>query len=154
EQRKKHLQAVVALDPDHAEARKALGYHRYGTRWLTPEEHMQSIGYIRYKGGWRLRQEIEIDSRETQYELAVKKLRKDIRLGLNQVATGGRLADTAEQSLNAIHEPAAAPALAEILADSHEPKPIRQRCLDILTRLPPRLATQTFLNIAVNDPDA
>jgi hypothetical protein len=153
EQRKKHLQAVIALDPDHAEARKALGYQRYGKSWLTPEEHMQSIGYIRYKGAWRLRQEIEIDSRETQYELAVKKLRKDIRLWLDQVANGGRMADAAEQNLNAIHEPAAAPALAEILGDPQRPKAIRHRCLAILSKLPPGLATRTLFRIAMADPD-
>jgi hypothetical protein len=153
EQRKKHLQAVVALDPDHAEARKALGYQRYGKSWLTPEEHMQSIGYIRYKGTWRLRQEIEIDSRETQYELAVKKFRKDIRLWLDQVTNGGRRADEAERNLNAIVEPEAAPALTEIVGDPQWSKQVRQRCLAILAKLPPRLATATLFKVAMTDPD-
>lgn len=154
EQRKKHLQAVIAIDPDHTEARKALGYQRYGSHWLTPEEHMQSIGYIRYKGAWRLRQEIEIDSRESQQELAVKKLRKDIRMWLNQATNGGRIADAAERNLNAIHEPEAAPALAEILADPQEPKAIRRWCLTILAKLPPGLAKQTLMSVAMNDSDA
>src|SRR5262245_55089223 len=85
EQRKRHFQAVINLDPNHAEARKALGYQRYGSRWLTQEEHMQSQGYMRYKGAWRLKQEIEIESREQSDELATKKLRKDIRMWLEQV---------------------------------------------------------------------
>jgi hypothetical protein len=100
DQRKRHLQAVIALDPNHEEARKALGYQKFGSRWLTQDEHMQSLGYLRYKGAWRLRQEIEVASRQEQEELAVKKLRKDVRLWLDQIASGGRLAESASRSLN------------------------------------------------------
>jgi len=114
---------------------------------------MQSIGYIRYKGTWRLRQEIEIDSRESQQELAVKKLRKDIRVWFGQVTGGGRQAEAAERNLNAIQEPEAAPALAEILADSQESKSVRLRCLSILAKLPPGLATPTLCRIAMNESD-
>lgn len=154
EQRKRHLQAVIAIDPDHAEARKALGYQRRGTRWLTQDEFMHSVGYVRYKGAWRTRQEVEIESRQTQQDLAAKKLRKDIYLWLEQVANNGRLKDTAEKNLNALADPEAAGALAEILGDSQQPLVTRRRCLDILKRLPPGVATGTLVRLALNDPDA
>ncbi len=154
EQRKRHLNAVIALDPNHADARRALGYQRFGSRWLTQEEHMQSQGYVRYKGSWRLKQEIEIDSRQTQQELAVKKLRKDIRLWFEQLASGGRYADSAGRNLTAINQPEAAPALAEVLGDTQQSRSIRQRALEMLTKLPPGLASATLVRIALNDPDA
>src|SRR4051794_21854463 len=47
EQRKRHLQAVLALDPNHAEARRTRGYQKHGSRWLTQDEFMQSVGYVR-----------------------------------------------------------------------------------------------------------
>jgi len=153
EQRKRHLAAVIALDPNHAEARRALGYQRFGSRWLTQDEHMQSLGYTRYKGAWRLKQEIEIDSRQTQQELAVKKLRKDIRLWFEQVASGGRLADLASRNLSAIDQPEAAPALAEVLADTQQPRSLRMRALEILSKLPPGLASVTLVRIAMNEAD-
>jgi len=153
EQRKRHLAAVIALDPNHAEARRALGYQRFGSRWLTQDEHMQSLGYMRYKGNWRLKQEIEIDSRKTQQELAVKKLRKDIRLWFEQVATGGRLADLASRNLSAIDQAEAAPALAEVLADTQQPRSLRMRALEMLSKLPPGLASSTLVRIAMNDAD-
>jgi hypothetical protein len=153
EERKRHLQAVIAIDPNHVEARKALGYQRFGSRWLTQDEHMQSLGYVRYKGTWRLKQEIEIDSRELEAELTTKKLRKDIRMWFEQVASGGRLADVADRNLNALNDPAAAPALAEILGDAEQPRAVRQRCLTILAKLPPGLATGTLVRIAMNDHD-
>src|SRR4029079_15345572 len=52
EQRRRHLQAVIGLDPNHAEARKALGYQKHGSRWLTQEEFMQSGRYARTQGSW------------------------------------------------------------------------------------------------------
>jgi len=153
EQRKRHLQAVIALDPNHAEARRALGYQKRGSRWLTQDEFMQSVGYVRYKGAWRTRQEIEIESRETQQELAAKKLRKDINLWIDQIASGGRLHDTAEKNLNAINDPTAAPALAEIIGNSEQPRALRKKCLEILAKLPPGLATGTLVRVAMDDSD-
>lgn len=154
EQRKRHLQAVIALDPNHAEARKALGYQRRGTRWLTPEEFMQSVGFVRYKGAWRTRQEVEIASRQVQQELNAKKLRKDIFMWLEQVASNGRLRDAADKNLTALEDPAAAPALAEIIGDDQQPLAARKRCLEILSRLPPGMATGTMVRVAMNDADA
>jgi hypothetical protein len=154
EQRKRHLQAIIALDPNHEDARKALGYQRFGSRWLTQDEHMQSLGYMKYKGAWRLKQEMEIASRQEQQELAVKKMRKDIRMWFEHVASGGRLADAANRNLNAIHDPEAAPAIAELLGDSQQPRAVRQRCLDILAKLPTIAATPTLVRIALTDSDA
>jgi hypothetical protein len=153
DQRRKHLQAVITLTPDHVDARKALGYQRYGSRWLTQEEFMTSQGYQRYKGSWRLPQEIAIEIRQTERELAVKALRKDVFRWFDQVARGGRYADTAERELAALNDPDAAPALAEILGDTQRPKSMRKRALEILTRLPPGLATTTLIRIALNDTD-
>jgi hypothetical protein len=153
EQRKRHLQAVLAIDPNHAEARRALGYQRHGSRWLTQDEFMQSVGYVRYKGAWRTRQEIEIESRETQQELAAKKLRKDIYLWIEQIATNGRQRETAEKNLNAINNPAAATALAEIIGDSQQSRAVRKKCLEILAKLPPGIATGTLVHVAMNDSD-
>src|SRR5205823_630761 len=125
----------------------------FGSRWLTQDEHLQSLGYLKYKGAWRIKQEIEIASGQEQQDLAMKKLRKDIRLWLDQVTAGGRLADTASRNLNALRDPAAAPALAEILGDSQQPRPVRKRCVDILSKLPTTAASLTLVRIALNDPD-
>jgi len=151
EQRKRHLQAVLAIDPNHAEARRTLGYQKHGSRWLTQDEFMQSVGYVRYKGAWRTRQEIELESRETQHELASKKLRKDIYMWIEQIASGGRQRDNAEKNLNAINDPAAAGALAEIIGDNQQSPTVRKKCLEILAKLPPGLATATLVRVAMND---
>jgi hypothetical protein len=153
DERKTHLAAVIALNPNHGEARQALGYQKFGSRWLTQDEYMQSQGYQRYKGAWRLRQEVEIESRERQNELAQKQWRKDIRRWFEQVIDGERHRDAAARSLSQIQDPLAAPALAEILADGKESRAIRKQCLELLGRLPPGLATAVYVRIAMNDAD-
>lgn len=152
-ERKRHLQEVLALDSDHAEARKALGYQRLGSRWVTQEEYLQSQGYVRHNGAWRLRQEVEILTRQAQEEVATKQWRKDIRRWLEQVASGGRYAASAAQSLENIRDPLAAPALAELVADPKQPRAVRLKCLELLGKLPPGLAAGVLLRVALEDSD-
>ena len=71
-QRTKHLERIVQLDPDHAEARRALGYSRVKGKWVTVEEGMDAQGRKRYKGAWRLPQEIELMESARKEELAQK----------------------------------------------------------------------------------
>src|SRR5690606_22816253 len=49
-----HWQHVLRHDPDHAEARRALGYSRIRGEWMRPDEFKARQGYQRYKGQWRL----------------------------------------------------------------------------------------------------
>lgn len=58
-QRQAHLERVIELDPEHAAARRALGFQKHSGRWVTQEELMTERGYVRYKGRWRLPQEIK-----------------------------------------------------------------------------------------------
>lgn len=59
-----HLSRVLELDPDHAEARKLLGYQKQGGRWMTQDERMAARGLVRYGGDFRTPQEIELIERK------------------------------------------------------------------------------------------
>ncbi len=50
--KKKHLAAVVKLDPDNAEAHRLLGHERYGGKWLTREEALKAKGWVQVEGRW------------------------------------------------------------------------------------------------------
>ncbi len=43
---------VLRIDPDHAEARQALGYVRQGTTWITKEELHRRRGEVFFEGRW------------------------------------------------------------------------------------------------------
>jgi hypothetical protein len=79
-QRKRHLAEVIRLEPDHKEARTALGYSLYGHKWMTQEEYLNSRGYVRYKGSWWTRQNMALDIAGQEHEEAVKKWRRQIKI--------------------------------------------------------------------------
>ena len=70
--REKHLKRILELDSDHEQARRGLGYSQVDGQWMTQEEAMTKQGYRRYKGRWRLPQEIELMEEERKQDLAEK----------------------------------------------------------------------------------
>ncbi len=153
DERRRHLTAVIGIDPNHAEARRVLGYTLYGSRWMTQNEFLASRGYVFHKGQWRLQQEIEIELASRERELAVKELRQLIRRNFDHIADGNRHAADAERFLNGLRDLNAAPALVDLLADKKQPRAVRLRCLEILGRLPPGLAIPTLVKVAMDDAD-
>ena len=79
-QRKKHLQRVIELDPNHVEARHALGYGRIKGEWVNQDEKMAAEGYQRYKGGWKTSQEIELLESKHKQDLVTKEWYRKIKL--------------------------------------------------------------------------
>ena len=43
---------VIALEPDHEGARRALGFRRLGERWVTDEAFWTALGYVKFQGRW------------------------------------------------------------------------------------------------------
>jgi hypothetical protein len=59
-QRTEQLEAILALDPDHEAAHKALRHTFHNGEWLSQEELMRSRGYIRHKNRWVTQQELDL----------------------------------------------------------------------------------------------
>jgi hypothetical protein len=53
------LRKAISLDPDHAEARKALGYEKVEGKWLEGDELMVARGYVKLNGRWLKRETAE-----------------------------------------------------------------------------------------------
>jgi hypothetical protein len=150
-ERKLHLQKVVELDTEHAQARAALGFGRVGDRWLTMDDVMTGLGYVRAGGVWKTPQQLELEVAARENELATKKLRREILMWIDQL--GGSRAESALASLRAIRDPRAAPTLVELLEDTDRPRDVRLLALDILGRLPPGLAAQAVIRLAMDEKD-
>ena len=69
-QRQAHFRRVIELDPNHAEARRTLGYSQVDGQWVTYDEVMIKRGYVRHNGKWMLPQEIEIAENKQKLEAA------------------------------------------------------------------------------------
>jgi len=113
--RKTHLQRVIELDPDHVQARRALGYTQVGSEWKTQEQRMLEQGYVRYKGRWLLPQQVELIERERQEDLAEGEWKQKLKLWRDWLGT--EKTRVAERNILEIDDPFAVKALADGLED-------------------------------------
>ena len=118
-QRKAHLKRVIELDPNHADARHALGYSQIDGQWTTQEESMTKQGYRKYKGRYRTAQEIEILESKRKTELAEKEWHQKIKRWRSWL--GGSADQQARDNITGITDAAAVRALATGLRDDKEP---------------------------------
>jgi hypothetical protein len=55
---------VIAVMPDDAEAREALGFVQVDGRWVTEEEGYRARGYVKYDGEWMTPAEVQVAQSE------------------------------------------------------------------------------------------
>jgi hypothetical protein len=148
-QRQFHLEQALKFDPDHEPARLALGYAKHGSQWLKPDEYMQKQGYVRYRGAWRLKQDVELESRNTTQELAEKEWRQKIKMWRGWL--GKKRDAEARRQIASIKDPAAVVGLVEIITDAGEPRELRQDCLEVLERIPGGAPTGVLIKLALTE---
>lgn len=149
-ERKRHLQAALDIEPNHEQARAALGFGRVGDRWMTMDDVMLSLGYVRAGGVWKTPQQVEIEVAKRENDLAIKRLRRDILMWIDQLSGSRR--ETAIENLRSLRDPRAGPTLVE-LVKKERPREIRLLALDMLSRLPPGLGGQDVINLAMDEKD-
>jgi hypothetical protein len=109
-QRDTHLERIIELDPNHAEARRGLGYSQIDGQWVKRDELMISRGYERYKGRWRTRQEIELLKNKQKQEQTEKDWCQKVERWRSWL--GSDRGEAARQSILEINDPVAVKALA------------------------------------------
>lgn len=120
-------EAVMALDPDHVEAREALGYVQQDGLWMTRDEAMTARGFVRYKNEWITKAEKERREAEDRVHVLLMKA----------VGHDAKVAEAAKAELDTI-PPAyrVSGALAKV-GDSQ--RPIRRLAIDLIGAAMPGL---------------
>jgi len=149
-QRERHLRRVVELDPDHVAARHALGYSQVDGRWVTREEIMLERGYVRYKGQWRLPQEVQL--LEEQQKLAAAQQEWFLKLKRWRAWLGGDRHAQAEENIRSINDPMAVKALAMGLRDEEDPH-LRTLYIAALGNIDDVDAARALAIAAIADPE-
>jgi len=148
-QREVHLRRIIELDPNHAEARRALGYSQVEGQWATRDEVMTQRGYVKYKGQWKLPQEIELlegkrklESNQQEWFQKLKRWRGWLGSDREQEAC---------ENIRTIGDPVAVRALAIALRDDEAP-PARLLYIEALAKIDTPEAAQALAIASISDP--
>ena len=151
EQRTMHLKRVLQLDPDQADVRRALGYHKVKDQWMTRDEEKADQGLVKRDGIWITPQRAEIlDSQKKQLK-AEADWRRKISTWRNWL--DGKQAEQAKRSLRAIDDPMAITALTERLTKKREARTdARLLYVEALAHINTQMARGTLAASAIDDP--
>lgn len=115
-----HLERIIELEPDHEQARTALGYFPRDGQWKTREQLKEEDGYVWYKGKYRLPQEIQLMQEKKSVEAAEGDWMKKLKLWRGWLFTP-KYHQRARDSIRHVDDPYAVKALASALeSDSRD----------------------------------
>ncbi|MEX0819268.1 MAG: hypothetical protein WD070_06735 [Pirellulaceae bacterium] len=150
EQCEQHLLRAIELDPDNEAARRELGYSEIGGQWVKKEAHLQRQGYVRYKGKWRLSQEIELAEQRQTEDLAKKDWYVKLSRWRSQLNNAGRQA--ALDNIRQVRDPLAIEAIGRLLQVERDRR-MRLIYVEVLGKIPDNQASVALVEIALSDRD-
>ncbi|UUO05241.1 HEAT repeat domain-containing protein [Blastopirellula sp. J2-11] len=152
-QREHHLQQILAMDPNHADARHALGYILRRGEWIIPNQWNQNQGMIRRNGKWMYPQDVMLSERAEKYEDGANDWRVKFRSYLLQMRRGGEKAAKVQAEIAAIKDPLATQPLIDMLKDDKY-QGMRELLIDALGNLENGASTLALTQVALDDPSA
>jgi hypothetical protein len=150
EPRKQFLQRVIELDPDHADARRHLGYGKFDGKWQTRDEVQTSRGYVKHKGKWMLPQEVEAMQATEREGAERKQWFQKIELWRGWYV-GNRSAE-GKANLLAIKDPLAVEALASRMNTDHNDV-VRLLVVEVLANIGNDAALRVLAQRSLDDPN-
>ena len=150
-ERRTHLRRVVALDTNHAAARKGLGYTRHGGEWMTHAQLMTSRGLVKHKGKWVLPQEIAFIEQAAAETDAEKQWYKSVRKWFGWI-TGDDPNRQAEglAELRRVRDATAAPAVLRTFQKARA-EPLRLLLVELLSQIEGPRAFQGLVELSLFD---
>lgn len=152
-QREHHLNQVLRLDPDHREARIALGFSRVKDQWIKTDQWMQDQGYVRYRGAWRTPQDVALEKARDQADLAEKQWLRKIQNWRTWILKARGQEKQAWAAIRAIDDLAATAGLIELIENEKDPAELRRLAIQVLGRLQTPRSIEVFVQRAMQDPD-
>jgi hypothetical protein len=150
-QREIHLRRAIELDPNHQQARFALGYQYIKGEWITQGDSRRQEGYELYRGKWRLPHEIEILESRSRNELAEKEWLSRLKKWRRELDDRDK-SKLARDALAAINDPIAVGPISDFLARERV-RSVKALYADVLARINNRDAVRVLINQALGDPD-
>jgi hypothetical protein len=153
DERRQHLDRVLELNPNHADARAALGFHQKNGQWMNRDDVMASRGLVLFDGKYVTPQQVELlkqqkESKVTQADWIgrIEQLRRWLV---------GKRQDRASQALTevqAIQDPQAAEAIVATLRRENDPQ-LKRLWIETAARLNNHTALDALVNLSLYDQD-
>jgi HEAT repeat protein len=135
-QRDEQLELLLTLDPEHAEAHKALGHVQENGEWMTRAQQMTARGYVQHKGKWVTAQELDLLEKSEAERAAEEEWFSKVYAWTRWAAgRNERQRQQGRAHLLEIVDPAAVAALTSHMAD-HEESAIRELFVNVLADIP------------------
>lgn len=146
DQRLEQLEMLLAIDPDHKESRRILGYVQHNGRWVSREEMMSERGYVKHKNKWITTQELALIEKNTEQREAELVWYPKVRVWLGWLIGNDRYRrNEGLKAFNELQEPDAIPALMKMMA-THEDINVRQLYIRVLAKTPGERAVEALLD--------
>lgn len=148
-----HLARILELDPNHVEARAALGFRQKDGQWMNRDDVMASRGLVLFEGRYVTPQQVELATKQKEARVTQADWNKKIEQ-LRRWLTG-RNQDKAAQAhaeLLAIKDPQAAEAIAAALRREEDPE-LKRLWMEIASHLNHRAAVDALVHLSLADPD-
>lgn len=150
-QRERHLRRIVELNPNHQQARFALGYQFLKGQWITRSDARRNEGYELYQGKWRTPQEIEILEGRSRGELAEKEWLGRLKRWRKELDDRDK-GQLAYNSIAAIDDPVAVHPLGEYFARERVRR-VKVLYADVLAKIKTAEAVNVLVERALIDDD-
>jgi hypothetical protein len=152
-QRNEQLELLLELDPEHADARQALGHVRERGEWMTRAEMMAARGYFLHQGKWVTQQELDLLAKTSAQRAAEREWFSRVHVLVAWITgTRDRQRDDGVAQLKAIHDPAAVPALTKNMS-THQAAAVRRLFVDIVSQIPGPAPVQPLVDRSLHDPE-
>jgi hypothetical protein len=147
------LERILELDPNHADARAALGFREKDGQWLSKDDVMASRGLVMYEGRYVTPQHIQIMEQQKQ----AKETHADWTNKIEQLRRflTGRRQDKAQQAkaeLLSINDPDAAEAVVAILRRENDPD-LKRFWIEVASHLNHHAAIEALVDLSLTDQD-
>jgi HEAT repeats len=149
----RHLERILELDPNHAEARAALGFRQKDGQWMNRDDVMAARGLVLYDGRYVTPQHVEL----MQQQKETKATQADWKNRIEQLRRSltGRRQDKAAEAhaeILAINDPDAAEAVVAVLRRERDPD-LKRLWIEVTSHLNHRAAIDALVDLSLNDPD-
>ena len=152
---KYHYQRAISLEPEHKEARAALGYVNHDGKWIRNSELRKIRGMISVAGRDRLPEVVALRDAREEADLGVKLWSREVAKLRAAVMRDNDKSGEASAKLAAIEDPNAAPAMAnELLTSQQQPQSLRLFWVERLAFFANRPAMEALVRTGLYDADS